>query len=100
MSELIDNLIETMGGGIKAYMPVEDDGVSTEEDLGGGSKRKNGYGWAAGSFVPPCAATICSRAARRALARGLPGPGGPSKSPGLSRIPSGCRKTPSPQHSM
>jgi len=40
MAELFDNLIETMGGGIKAYMPVEDDGVSTEEDIGG-SKRKN-----------------------------------------------------------
>jgi len=38
--ELFDNLIETMGGGIKAYMPVECDGITTDEDIGG-SKRKN-----------------------------------------------------------
>lgn len=40
--ELFDNLIETMGGGIKAYMEnVGDDGVTTEEDIVGGKSRKN-----------------------------------------------------------
>ena len=48
---------------------------------------------------PACSARY-SRAARRPLASGLPGPGGPSKSAGPSRIPSGCRNTPSMQHSM
>jgi hypothetical protein len=41
MAELIDNLIETMGGGVKAYIPVEDDGVTTDDDIGGGKSRKN-----------------------------------------------------------